>query len=194
MNRLEETSYTLAAFRGFWSNLFSIPDAVRILLDDYNRREFIPIMEADWQAYLYHLALRTISPSKVHIQTRVTGQPDKIKYDFVIGPEKPGHRPAVEPECVCEIKCFVRGFDFQQCQAHVHEVLHRDLPKLAKMKTLTEERYELLFDEINHLSGGARPPYRIKLDRIISQRDKLDKELRIILARPKAGLLELSTV
>lgn len=151
-------------------------------------------MEADWQSYLYHLSLATISPSKVHIQARVTGQPDQIKYDFVIGPERAGHRPSVEPECVCEIKCFVRGFDFQQCQAHVHEVLHRDLPKLAKMKTLTKERYELLFDEINHLSGGARPPHRTKLDRIISQRDNLYKEIQIILAHPKTGLLELSAI
>ncbi len=47
--------------------------------------------------------------SKVHIQTRVTGQPDRIKYAFVIGSEKAAHRPTVKLECVCEIKCFVRS-------------------------------------------------------------------------------------
>jgi hypothetical protein len=175
-------------------DLFSVPDAVKVLLDDYNRREFVPIMEADWQAYLYHLALQTGMTSKVHVQTRVTGQPNELKYDFVIGSERAGRRPTVDPDCVCEIKCFVRGFDFQQCQAHVSEVIHRDLPKLAKIKELTDQRYELLFDEINHLAGGARLPHRTKLDRIVSQRDRLDKGIALLVANPEAGLLHIRTI
>jgi len=173
--------------------MFSIIGALKILIDDYNRREFVPIMEADWAAYLYHVALRSMPASKVHLQTRIAGQPDKVKYDFVIGSESSGHRPTVSPECVCEIKCFVRGFDFQQCQAHVHEIIHRDIPKLVRIKGLTEARYELIFDEINHLIGGARRPHRTKLDRVVSERNNLDKDLAIFLTRPKAGLLEIES-
>jgi hypothetical protein len=42
-------------------------------------------------------------------------------------------------------------------------VIHRDLPKLVRVKELTQQRYELIFYEIDHLSGGARAPYRTKL-------------------------------
>ena len=174
--------------------MFSVLEAVKSLVDDFNTREFIPIMEADWAAYLYHLALGSNRQMRVHLQTRVAGQPDEIKYDFVTGTENVGGRPSVTPDCVCEIKCFVRGFDFQQCQAHVHEIIHRDLPKLARIRALTEKRYELIFDEIDHLSGGAREPYRTKLDRITSQRDSLDRTIQILLARPKAGILQLETI
>jgi len=75
----------------------------------------------------------------------------------------------------------------------VHEIIHRDLPKLARIKRLTEVRYELIFDEINHLSGGARRPHRTKLDRVVSERNSLDRDLAILLAHPRAGHLEIES-
>jgi hypothetical protein len=57
--------------------------------------------------------------ARVYIQTKIAGQRDKYKHDFVIGNERVGGRPSLVPECVCEIKCFVRGFDFNNVKPRV---------------------------------------------------------------------------
>lgn len=152
---------------------------------------FVPILEADVVAFLYHLLLSSSScgSAVVHVDTRVSGSGPSEKFDLVIGelsPSLEAVRPVVVPQFVIEVKVFLSGFTTKQHRIRYQQILSRDLRKLAGFAKAGSHPtlVEFIFDEVEYLSGGYKEENR--LDYLLSHRDTQAPDARIIVASRKS--------
>lgn len=84
-----------------------------ILMNDYEKGKFVPILEADVIGYIYHLWLRKFGNAQnVHLDTRICKIPQH-RFDFVVGKVEDRNvpKPCVpNPQLVIEIKTFPIGY------------------------------------------------------------------------------------
>ena len=155
------------------------------LCRNYNDKTFVPILESDIVAYLYHLRISQFGEAyKLHLDTRVY-QKLESKFDFVIGEVDYGAgRPCIaRPELVVELKAFPYGFTDQQHRVHYFHVIEDDLPKLQSLKSPADSRYEILFDEDDYLRGFDSNTQSLRIDRLIKHRNELDTKIQMIYLR-----------
>ena len=160
---------------------------------DYNSKAFLPILEADVAAYLYHLWISKFGEAvSLHLDTRVYQKP-KSRYDFVVGKiDYDVGKPCItKPELVAELKAFPYGFTDQQHRVHYFHVINDDLPKLQFIRNPTDSRYEILFDEDDYLRGFDNNTQCSRLDRLVKRRNDLDPKIAIAYLRKSAKGLEL---
>jgi hypothetical protein len=120
---------------------------------DFDQGDFVPLLEADVAAYLYHhLILASLPMKKIHLDTRITSIP-QFKYDLVVGPVEPSpkaQRAAIyEPQIAVQIKLFPRwGFTDQQHRVHYQHVIQDDIPSFEPVSAGFPSCicYELLAD------------------------------------------------
>lgn len=120
------------------------------LCRDFNREEFLPLLEADVGAYLYHRLLENGCPLKcLFIESRVCGVGDerRRKYDLVVGAVDL-RSACVEPVLIAEIKCFQRwGHTSQQHRRRFEGILSNDLKSLGEAaEVLPVGRFEIVVD------------------------------------------------
>ena len=159
-----------------------VDELLQILSQDYVNGRFVPILEADIVGYLYHLWISKFGDArKIHLGTRICSAPNQ-KFDFVIGEvEYSAKRPCIgKPELIIEVKSFPIGFTNPQYRVRYSNVMKDDIPKLANLKEPSDNRYILLFDEVNYLERFDTISKTPKLNRIIQIRDKLDPKIKII--------------
>ena len=169
-----------------------LKQALENLCHDYNVGTFVPILEADVAAYLYHLwILESGKASNVHLDTRIH-QRQRSFFDFVTGRIDYGvAKPCISnPELIAEIKAFPIGFTHQQNRRHYFQVIERDLPKLASVTNPQDSRFEILFNENNYLGGNDVKNSSSRMAYIIKTRDTLDGKIRVVFLKKTAGTLE----
>lgn len=169
-----------------------LKQVIENLCQDYDDKTFIPILESDVVAYLYHLWItRFGEASNLHLDTRVYEKLDS-KFDFVVGKVDYGAgRPCMtKPELVAELKAFPYGFSDQQHRVHYLHVIKDDLPKLHSLKIPVDSRYEILFDEDDYLQGFDSNTQSPRIDRLIKRRNELDTKITILYLRKTAKGLE----
>ena len=156
-----------------------IKEVLEALSQDYNNGRFKPILEADVIGHLYYLwALKIKDVSKIHLNTRICGCSNE-KFDFVVGDVRAcGKKLCIEPMLIIEVKPFLRGFTNKQHKNRRKSVKKRDIPKLAKLKNVANNRYILLFDEHGYLNKD-------KLKEIMEARNKHDSKIKIIHMRKR---------
>jgi len=162
------------------------------LCRDYNAKVFVPILESDVMAYVYHLWISQFGGANtLHLDTRVYQKLDS-RFGFVVGIIDYGAgKPCItRPELVAELKAFPYGFSDQQHRVHYFHVIEDDLPKLQSLKSPEDSRYEILFDEDNYLRGFDNNAKAVRLERLIQRRDELDSRILMILLRKTTKGLE----
>jgi hypothetical protein len=106
------------------------------LCQDYNSKTFLPILEADLAAYMYHLWVNLFKEAAaLHIDTRIYQNLER-RFDFVVGKidYTVGKPCVINAELVAELKAFPYGFTDQQHRVHYFHVMDDDLPKLQSIK------------------------------------------------------------
>jgi len=120
------------------------------LCRDFNQKRFLPLLEADITAYLYHrLLVNGCSLKCLFTETRVCGVTDerRRKYDLVMGEVDP-RSACVKPVLIAEIKCFQRlGHTHQQHRRRFEEIISSDLTALNEAsEVLPVGRFEIIID------------------------------------------------
>lgn len=158
-------------------------------IDDYNNRNFIPILESDVVSHLYHLWADRYGSKRIHVDTRICSKPGPF-FDIVIGNvNRAGDKPCInEPELVIEVKFFVEGFSPQQLRKRFFQVLEKDIRKLASLNKPRETRFILLFDEAGYLHGHQRNDPNTRLEKIQGNIEKIEKNINIILLEKRIKL------
>jgi len=166
------------------------------LCRDYNSKSFLPILEADVAAYMYHLWVSQFGEAaNLHLETRIYQKSD-CKFDFVVGKiDYDTAKPCIiKPELVAELKSFPYGFTCQQHRVHYFHVLDDDLPKLQSVKDPQENRYEILFDEDDYLKGYDNNSNSTRIERLNKLRDELDQKISLVYLRKMAKGLEYKLI
>lgn len=175
------------------------PEELRTLVEEMcaeiaNGR-FVPILEADVSAFLYHLmiARETCSPANIHVDTRITGSDSaNDRFDLVIGSvQRRLHdgRPAAVPNMIIEIKAFPIGFTHQQYRIRLEHILNDDLRKLGYSKISDASRVLLIFDAVGYLRGSYHAENR--LDVILDRREQLAAGAKVLVAQKTGNVWEV---
>jgi hypothetical protein len=150
------------------------------LCQDLDRDAFVPLLEADLVAYLYHhFVLAKVPLKDIHLDTRIIGI-EKLKYDLVIGPVEldlpKEQRAAVsDPQLVIQIKFFPRrGFTHQQYHVHYKHVIEGDIASFKPLRKIFPscQCFELLGDFhrsrdlLGYLQGRDKSAQSTKIERI----------------------------
>jgi len=148
------------------------------LCQDLDQGIFVPLLEADIAAYLYHrLVLAEVPIPTIHLDTRIIGIP-QFKYDLVIGSVKldsEAERAAVNyPQLVVQIKLFPQwGFTHQQHRVHYRHVVEDDIAsfRLLRANFPNCKCCELLADSHRgdlhgYLRGQDRSAQSTRIDRV----------------------------
>lgn len=171
----------------------TIEDIKKLVKEMCNLRaqgKYVPILEADLSALLFHLILSRHKAAlhRVHLDTRVIGaHNNNDRFDLVIGDmcQRKDKRPAVSPEVIIEIKMFPIGFRDQQHRVHFEHILNDDFRKLGTLQMKTAMKVEFIFDEVNYLGGIYHRENRKGV--IVSVRKSTDTRIKIVFARKEAG-------
>ena len=167
-----------------------IKNLIKEMCDLTRKGKYVPILEADLSALLFHLIItrRKAELRRVHLDTRVIGVRNNNKrFDIVIGDvhQRQDNRPAVSPKVIIEIKMFSIGFTEYQYGPHFRGILKKDLPKLGSLKRKTATRIEFIFDEVDYL--GRDWNGQTREDAIVAERNKVDRGINIVFARKITG-------
>lgn len=176
--------------------ILDIKQTLRLLCEKYNSRAFVPILESDVVAFMYHLSISHFEDaSQIHLETRVCQIVDK-KFDFVVGAVNfEFGRPCIDrPELVAEVKAFPYGFTDQQHRVHYYHVIDDDLPKLQSLKRFVDLRYMILFDEDDYLRGLDTKAQSSRLGRLKELRNELDPEIMMIHLKKSVNKLDLAII
>jgi len=144
--------------------------------------EFIPILESDVVAYLYHLLVSEGVPaSKIHVNSRVVGLRNK-KIDIVIGDICEDGRRAIQPFMMMEVKAFFRDFEPQQCWRRFTNLIGKgksksDLEKLRAVSCYL--KFMLIVDERDYLEGRYRD--EVRRDVLRKRRDSLAPDVKLLI-------------
>ena len=140
-------------------------------------RKFVPILESDLVAYLYHLMILCgVRPSLIHINSRVVSLEIDEKIDIVVGEvEEMCGKRLVKPHLAIEVKAFFRDFSHQQCWRGFTDLVG-DLEKLGKIKC--EHKYVVILDERKYLQGSYKNEKRRNVLEQI--RNSLAQDVKII--------------
>jgi hypothetical protein len=124
-------------------------NSLQDLCDAFNRKEFLPLLEADVAAYLYYRLLENGCPlSNLYSETRVCGiAGQKRKFDVVIGLVNTS-LACIQPVLVAQIKCFQRwGLSHQQHRRRFEGIISDDIESLRQVeKVLQSGRIEIVAD------------------------------------------------
>lgn len=167
-------------------NQNDIAQLLTIMCRLHDQNQFIPILEADICAFLYHLVIShsLCTPDRIHMDTRVRGSnsPNE-KFDLAIGViNYPAlGRPTIIPDLVGELKIFPIGFTDSQHNVHFHSILENDLRKLGQLNYVNTIKVEILYDERDYLSGKCRGINKDKM--IIDTRNAIAAGTYLIFAR-----------
>jgi hypothetical protein len=119
------------------------------LCEAFNRHEFMPLLEADVTAFLYHRLLIHGCPlSWLYKDTRIRGVEDeRRKYDLVVGKVDTKHA-WVDPVLIVQVKCFQRwGHTSQQHRIRFEAIIYDDLVTLKDSgRVLSTGRVQLVTD------------------------------------------------
>ena len=161
---------------------------VRHSCDDLKNEKFVPILESDVIAYLYHLMVSEGVPAaSIHVDSRVIGLGNE-KVDLAIGEvvwRRDGKR-AVKPHLIMEVKAFFRDFSGQQCRRRFMRLIGEASGKKGDLEKLREiecdYKYVLILDEKGYLRGTYKGEKR---ESVISKRkDKIAPGVRIMVITP----------
>jgi hypothetical protein len=129
-----------------------------------NNKSWIPLLEADVVAQLYHVLLLDgyVSLGLIHLDTRVINAGND-KIDIVLGPVtiRSSPKPFVIPTTSIEVKMFPKAMTAQQHRVHFEHVINDDLRKLASVESAL--KCEIIFDEANYFLGKYEGKNRLNL-------------------------------
>jgi len=172
-------------------DMLDVKQLMELLCLGYNKKAFVPILESDIVAYMYHLWITRFGEvHNVHLDTRLCQKLDS-KFDFVIGDVDRNHeKPCIgKPKLVAEVKAFPYGFTDQQHRVHYYHVINKDLPKLQTLADPPDSRYMILFDEDDYLRGFDKATQSSRLERLTNHRNELDTQIVMVhLKKTEKGL------
>ena len=171
------------------------------LCNDLKNEKFVPILESDIIAHIYHLMiLEGVSVASIHVNSRVVGlKNENEKIDLVIGEviwREDGKR-AVRPHLIAEVKAFFKDFSDQQCRRCftnlIGELNEKEKKKRGDLEKLGEVdcgyKYMLIFDEKGYLQGTYGEEKREHV--LKKKRDRIAPDARILIITPRYELKEL---
>jgi len=135
-----------------------IEEAFESICHAYNRRWFIPLLEADLSGYAYHAIVGKLSgdASGIHLDTRVLGGAGSEKYDLVFG-------ACVETE-------ERRRLALQNAEPNVPDNVRRFLMSKAALSEFRPAVRPELVIEFKFFAAGFTPP-QLREHFVQAQRD-----------------------
>jgi hypothetical protein len=154
----------------FMDNPLNINEVIANLLDEWNTKNYQPLLEADVSAWIFHFMLmsNTRNINSIHLESRIPNLQNK-RFDIAAGKVQRNEkgRPYIEPELIIEIKLFPRmGFTSEQNGVHFKEIINRDIEKLSVYSNTDRvSAYSMIVDGSNYLNGTYKKVNRLKVIR-----------------------------